>query len=71
MLSREKIFVSTALIIAFLLVSAGLTFGEEFFKRQELQVEGRVCGRIMEDTAKLLTRAFASSRRAFGLKWEL
>jgi len=49
MSSRKKIFVSTALIIVFLLVSAGATYGEELFKRQDLQVEGRVCGRIMED----------------------
>lgn len=49
MLTRKKILLSTALIIVFLLVSAGAIYGEEFFKRQELQVEGRVCGRIMED----------------------
>lgn len=49
MLSRREILLSTALIIAFLLVSAGVTYGEEFFKRQDLTVEGKVCGRIMED----------------------
>jgi hypothetical protein len=49
MLLRKNLFLSTILVILLLHVSFGLTYAKGLFKRQELQVEGRVCGRIMDD----------------------